>query len=137
MDFEVGGISGFSQDVAGDDRPVCHLVESRLFTIFFALPRSEGLRYGCFSSELGWLSGVGYAFPPWSLIPLVLKKLRLSCGVLMTLITPLWPQRPWYSDLLDLVVDGPVLLLESPDLLRQPHFHCHHLGIHRLSLHAW
>ena len=94
MDFEVGGISGSSQDVAGDDRPVCHLVESRLFTIFFALPRSEGLRYGCFSSELGWLSGVGYAFPPWSLIILVLKKLRSSCGVLMTLITPLWPQRP-------------------------------------------
>ena len=31
-----------------------------------------------------------YAFPPWSLIPLVLKKLHLSSGVLMTLIAPYW-----------------------------------------------
>ena len=61
-----------------------------------------------------------YAFPPWSLIPLVLKKLRSSSGVLMTLIALLWPQRPWYPELLDLVVDGPVPLPLSRDLLRQP-----------------
>ena len=30
-----------------------------------------------------------YAFPPWSLIPLVLKKLRSSSGVLMMLVAPL------------------------------------------------
>ena len=78
-----------------------------------------------------------YAFPPWSLIPLVLKKLRSSSGVLMTLITPYWPQRPWFLDLLGLIVDGSVVLPLCSDLLRQPHFHCRHLGIHRLSLHAW
>ena len=78
-----------------------------------------------------------YTFPPWSLILLVLKKLRLSSGVLMTLVAPVWPHRPWFPDLLDLVVDGPVQLPLSPDLLRQPHFHCRHLGIHRLSLHVW
>ena len=44
-----------------------------------------------------------YAFPPWSMMPLVLKKLRSSSGVLMTLIAPFWPQRPWFPDLLDLV----------------------------------
>ena len=48
-----------------------------------------------------------YAFPPWSLIPLVLKKLCSSSGVLMTLIAVLWHQRPWY---LELVVDGPIPL---------------------------
>ena len=78
-----------------------------------------------------------HAFLPWSLIPLVLKKLRSSSGILMTLITPLWPQRPWYPKLLDLVVDGQVQLPLSDSLLRQPHFHHHHLGIHRLSLHVW
>ena len=38
-------------------------------------------------------------------------------------MAPYWPQRPWFPDLLDLVVDGPVALPQSRDLLRQPHFH--------------
>ena len=82
----------------------------------------------------GWLA---YAFPPWALIPAVLKKLRSSSGVLLTLIAPYWPQRPWFPELLDLVVDGPVTLPLSRDLLRQPHFHRFHLGVSSLSLHAW
>ena len=55
----------------------------------------------------------------------------------MTHVAPFWPQCPWFPDLLNLVVDGTVQLPLSPNLLRQPHFHCRHLGIHRLSLHAW
>ena len=83
-----------------------------------------------------WNGWQAYASPPWSLIPAVLKKLRSSSGVL-TIIVPYWPQRPWFPDLLDLVVDGPVALPLSRDLLRQPHFHRHHLGVSGLSLHAW
>ena len=84
-----------------------------------------------------WDGRQAYAFPPWSLIPAVLKKLRSSSGVLLTIIAPFWPQRPWFLDLLDLVVDGPVALPLSRDLLRQPHFHRHHLEVSGLSLHAW
>ena len=84
-----------------------------------------------------WNRWQAYAFPPWSLIPAVLKKLRSSSGVLLTVIAPYWPQRPWFPDLLDLVVDGPVALPQSRDLLRQPHFHRFHLGLSRLCLHAW
>ena len=58
MDAEVGGVSSVEQQVTGDDRPFCHLVESPLFTLFFALPRSVIDRYGCTSSELGRVSGV-------------------------------------------------------------------------------
>ena len=58
VDSEVGGVSGVEQQVAGDDRPFCHLVVSPLFTLFFTLPRSVGNRYGCVSSELGWVSGL-------------------------------------------------------------------------------
>ena len=54
-----------------------------------------------------WNRWQAYAFPPWSLIPAVLKKLRSSSGVLLTIVAPYWPQRPWFPDLLDLVVDGP------------------------------
>ena len=84
-----------------------------------------------------WYGWQAYAFPPWSFIPAVLKKLRSSSGVLLTIIAPYWPQRPWFPDLLDLVVDGPVALPQCRDLLRQPHFHRFHLGVSRLSLHAW
>ena len=78
-----------------------------------------------------------YAFPPWSMIPLVLKKLRSSSGVIMTLVVPFWPQRLWFPDLLELVVDGPISLTQCHNLLSQLQFHCHHLGIAKLSLHAW
>ena len=64
-----------------------------------------------------WNGWQAYAFPPWSLIPAVLKKLWLASGVLLTLVVPYWPQRPWFPDLLDLVVDGPVALPQSRDLL--------------------
>ena len=84
-----------------------------------------------------WDGWQAYAFPPWSLIPAVLNKLRSSSGVLLTIIAPYWPQRPWFLDLLDLVVDGPVALPQSRDLLHQPHFHRFHLGVSRLSLHEW
>ena len=84
-----------------------------------------------------WNGWQAYAFPPWSLIPAVLKKLWSSSGVLLTIIAPYWPQRPWFPELLDLVVDGPVPLPLSCDLLRQPHFHRHHLGVSGLSPHAW
>ena len=84
-----------------------------------------------------WDGWHAYAFPPWSLIPAILKKLRSSSGVLLTIIAPYWPQKPWFLELLDLVVDGPAPLPLSRDLLRQPHFHRHHLEVSRLSLHEW
>ena len=84
-----------------------------------------------------WNGWQAYAFPPYALIPAVLKKLRSSSGVLMTIIAPYWPQRPWFPELLELVVDGPVALPLDKDLLSQPHFHRQHLGLSRLALHAW
>ena len=82
-----------------------------------------------------WDNLLVYAFLPWALVPQVLKKLH-SSSVVLTLIAPYWPQRPWFPDLLDMMVDSTVALLSCPDLFRQPHFHRRHLGIHRLSLHA-
>ena len=84
-----------------------------------------------------WGNLLVYAFPPWALIPQVLKNLHSLSGVVMTLIAPCWPKWPWFLDLLDLVVDNPLYLPMCPDLLRLPHFRQRHLGIHRLSLHAW
>ena len=47
-----------------------------------------------------WDGWQAYAFPPYALIPAILKKLRSSSGVLLTIIAPYWPQRPWFPELL-------------------------------------
>ena len=58
MDSETGSLHGSTEALAVDDRPVCHLVESPMFSAFFGLPRSKCHGYGRSSSELGRISGV-------------------------------------------------------------------------------
>ena len=41
VDSETGSVPGSAETLAGDDRPLSHLVESPMFTIFFAIPLSE------------------------------------------------------------------------------------------------
>ena len=55
-----------------------------------------------------------YAFPPWALNLQVLQKLCSSSGILITLITPYWPQRPWFPDLLvwQWIVQSPFLTVQ-------------------------
>ena len=54
-----------------------------------------------------------FAFPPWSLIPRILTKLRFSSGVLMPLVVSWWPQWPCFLELLDLIIDDLVQLTQS------------------------
>ena len=58
-----------------------------------------------------WNGWQAYAFPTWSLIQAGLEKLRSPSGVLLTIVAPYWPQRPWFPDLLDLLVRS---LFHSP-----------------------
>ena len=64
-----------------------------------------------------WDGLLAYAFPPWSVIPQVLAKLRASRGTFLALVALYWPQRPWFPELLDLAVAPPVVLPSRPDLL--------------------
>ena len=41
-----------------------------------------------------WDGLQAYAFPPWSIIPRVLAKLRVSWGTELTPVAPYWPLRP-------------------------------------------
>ena len=133
VDSKAGSFSRSAETLAGDDRPFRHVVESPMFTIFFALPRSECLGYGCSSSELGQLSVVCLSTlvldtPGSEETPLIFWSADDShCSIVAS--EALVPR------LLDPVVDGPVMLPLSLDLLRQPHFHRHRMGISRLSLH--
>ena len=84
-----------------------------------------------------WDGLEAYAFPPFALVAQVLRKLRVSSNCTLTLIAPFWPQRPWFPDLLELLVEVPISLPNRVDLLRQPHFNRLHQNLHVLNLTAW
>ena len=65
-----------------------------------------------------WGGLQAYSFPPVTIIPRVLAKLRSSTGTELTLVAPHWAQRPWFSDLLQLSLAPPVILPARQDLLR-------------------
>ena len=60
---------------------------------------------------------------PFGFIPNVLSKVRQSRNLEVTLVALYWPLKPWFPDILELLVDITVLLPRRRDLLRQPHFH--------------
>ena len=77
-----------------------------------------------------------YAFPLFHLIPSVINKIRLSqCKIV--LIAPLWPDRPWLSELLGVLVSPPVSLPVIPNLLAQLKGRILHQNLGHLQLHAW
>ena len=68
-----------------------------------------------------WAGGggiVGFANPPWILIPRILQKVAREQATI-TLIAPLWPTQAWYPMLLSMLIDAPVLL---PQQGNQPVF---------------
>ena len=76
------------------------------------------------------------AFPPTILIPFILAKICQSwCRIV--LIAPLWPQRPWFSEVLQLLVSALIRLLCFPNLLTQAKGWFQHQNLPTLALHAW
>ena len=62
-----------------------------------------------------WKGFRGYAFPPISLIPRVLRKIRED-QAWVVLIAPRWPRRNWFLDLIGLLAGSPRTLPPSPGL---------------------
>ena len=58
-----------------------------------------------------WSEEAGYANPPWSLIPRVLRKL-CSEGARVMLVFPEWPNAPWYPVVRDIELRS--FLVTSP-----------------------
>ena len=68
--------------------------------------------------SMDWNRIHAYAFPPFHLIQTVINKIRIS-QYKIVLIAPLWPDRPWFPELLGLLVSPPVSLPVMPNLLAQ------------------
>ena len=86
--------------------------------------------------SLHWGNLRSYAFPPFSLIPQVLRKIREDRAWVL-LIAPRWPRRPWFPLLLSLVDGHPFPLPDRRDLLIQPLSGIHHQALGALHLTAW
>ena len=86
--------------------------------------------------SVDWNCLHAYAFPPTILIPSGLAKIRQSqCRIV--LIVPLWSQRPWFSEVLQLLVSAPIHLPLFPKLLTQAKGKFQHPNLPFLALHTW
>ena len=75
--------------------------------------------YAVDAFSLQWSEYEFYAFPPFSLIPKVLNKIRhdRAHGVC---VIPDWPTQPWYPLLANLLVSPPIVLKPTKNLLQLP-----------------
>ena len=98
------------------------------------IPDQKALSIDAISMD--WNRIHAYAFPPFHLIQTVINKIRISqCKIV--LIAPLWPDRPWFPELLGLLVSPPVSLPVMPNLHAQLKGRILHQNPAHLQLHAW
>lgn len=63
-----------------------------------------------------WKSlGNCYGNPPFNQFGRILAKIRKE-RIRMTIIAPIWPNQPWFPDLLSMMIDYPILLPDQEDL---------------------
>ena len=85
---------------------------------------------------ISWKEMSAYAFPPFALLPRVLRKVEQDQPC-MILIAPRWPARPWFPDLLRLAKEDPIPLNLSVGDLAQPRSGIPHPDPGVFHLHAW
>ena len=56
--------------------------------------------------SIPWSDFLGFAFPPFALLPRVLEKVASNRASLL-LVAPFWPKRPWFPRLLSLLAGQP------------------------------
>ena len=64
--------------------------------------------------------GVCYAFPPFSIISKILRKIECDKVEEMILIVPFWTTQPWFSKLGKLLIDCPFLLPRGHNTVTHP-----------------
>ena len=116
------------------NRPVRHTSEPQAAIICVTHTGSEGAINRCSHDGLESLTRLRIStVPSYSSCD---KQNRLSqCRIV--LIAPLWPDRPWFSELLGLLVSPPVSLPVIPNLLTLLKGRILHQNPGHLQLHAW
>ena len=86
--------------------------------------------------SISWANMFAYAFPPISLLPRVLAKIKSECCRVI-LIAPFWPRQPWFQSIVRLLIHPPLVLPQRADLLSQPRSRVLHLSPETLHLTCW
>ena len=81
-------------------------------------PDPEAVAIDAFT--FNWGNGLKYIFPPFSMIQRTLKKLAKDQGEAI-MVVPHWTTACWYPQMLQLLVDKPVLLPKGKRVLQLPH----------------
>ena len=103
----------------------------------FVSPVPDQAAWAVDALSLSWERLNAYAFPPVSLLPQVVSKIRDQGCHRMILIAPGWPNMPWFWDLVDLSVQIPFTLPLTRDLVTKPFNGLVHRSLPNLNLHAW
>ena len=99
----------------------CH--QLLLYIAWKADPLSQGID----AFQQNWkVKGLTYAFPPFSFIEKVVKKVKAEAAT-MILVTPNWPTQSWFNQILELWIADPLLLPLSQGLLTNPQGQIHPL----------
>ena len=61
-----------------------------------------------------------YIFPPFSLIPRILSKIKSDTVEKAIIIVPFWPTQSWFSLLISVIISLPVRLPRHKDLIVMP-----------------
>jgi hypothetical protein len=61
-----------------------------------------------------------YIFPPFSLIPRILSKIKSDTVEKAIIIVPFWPTQSWFSLLISVIISLPVRLPHHKDLIVMP-----------------
>ena len=119
-------------------RPILDLFATRFSTRLplFVSPVPDDLAWAVDAFSLSWKGLEVYAFPPFALLPRVLRKAEEDAPR-MILVAPLWPAQPWFPDLTRLARDGPLPLALGPRSLLQPRSGIPHGNPDVLCLNAW
>ena len=110
----IGGEFYFSNAQFSQCGFVCDTFNHKLPLYVSPVPDNHALAVDALSVNWNFLHA--YAFPPSILIPSILAKIRHSqCRIV--LVAPFWPQRPWFSEVLQLLVSASVCLPLFPQKL--------------------
>ena len=102
----------------------------------FVSPVPDPLATAVNALSLPWEDLDAYAFPPAAILGKVVVKLQDSPCRRIILITPRWPNMPWFWDLVNMSSQIPPSLPNLPNLLTQPFNQIPHRNLTNLNLHA-
>ena len=120
------------------DKPMVDLFATRYTTRMplFVSPVPDQQAMAVDALSLDWKGMYAYAFPPTAILKLVLKKIQEEDCVIV-LVAPCWPKQVWFPQILDLLIELPIVLPCKWYLLKQPQSDIFHQMPERLNLHMW